>query len=156
MSGDLDLEQRYRRVLRLLPGYVLIQPPSPAGGCPAGSGPFSAPFADYPQVPDACYRTTGQPVTITSAAVAMSYQPATNQQPAVYGLNLTVPAAQAPALAAITTRSFESRDPVAISTAGKTWDVTMTAGPFTNGEFGMWVHSKNQILQLQCELIPSA
>jgi hypothetical protein len=135
---------------------VLIQPPSPAGGCPAGSAAFSAPFVDYPQVPDACYRKTGKPVTITSAAVAMSYQPATNQQPAVYGLNLTVPAAEAPALAAITTRSFDSRDPVAISTAGKTWDVTMTAGPLSNGQFGMWVQSKNQILQLQRILIPPA
>ena len=26
MSGDLDLEQRYRRVLRLLPGYYLLVP----------------------------------------------------------------------------------------------------------------------------------
>jgi hypothetical protein len=84
----------------------------------------------------------------------MSYQPAISQQPAVYGLSLTVPAAQAPALAAITTRSFDSRDPVAISTAGRTWDVTMTAGPLSNGQFGMWVQSKNQLLQLQRELMP--
>jgi hypothetical protein len=135
---------------------VLIQPPSPAGGCPAGSAAFSPPFANYPQVPDACYRKTGEPVTITTAAVAMSYQPAINQQPAVYGLNLTVPAAEAPALAAITTRSFDSRDPVAISTAGKTWEVTMTAGPFSNGQFGMWMQSKSQILQLQRILTPPA
>ena len=135
---------------------VIIQPRSPAGGCPAGSAAFSAPFADYPQVPDACYRKAGKPVTITSAAVAMSYQPAANQQPAVYGLNLTVPAAEAPALAAITTRSVDSRDPVAISTAGKTWDVTMTAAPLSNGQFGMWMQDKNQILQLQRILIPPA
>lgn len=74
----------------------------------------------------------------------------------MYGLNLTVPAAEAPALAAITTRSFVSRDWVAISTAGKTWDVTMTAGPLSNGQFGMQVQSKNQILQLQRILIPPA
>jgi hypothetical protein len=30
---------------------LLIQPPSPAGGYPAGSAPFSAPFADYPRSP---------------------------------------------------------------------------------------------------------
>lgn len=60
---------------------VLIQPPSPAGGCPAGFAAFSAPFADYPQVPDACYRKTGKPVTITTAAVAMSYQPAQTSSP---------------------------------------------------------------------------
>jgi hypothetical protein len=77
-------------------------------------------------------------------------------QPAVYGLNLTVLPAEAPALASITMQSFDSRDPVAISTAGQTWDVTMTAGPLTNGEFGMWVQSKNQLLQLQRELMPPA
>lgn len=135
---------------------VLSQPPSPAGKCPAGYAALAAPFADYPEVPDACFRTTGQPVTITTAAVSLSYQPPVNQQPAVYGLNLTVPAAEAPALAAITTQSFDSRDPVAISTAGKTWDVMMTAGPFTNGQFGMWVQSKSQLLQLERELMPSA
>jgi hypothetical protein len=74
----------------------------------------------------------------------------------VYGLNLTVSAAEAPALAAITQQSFVSRDPVAISTAGQTWDVTMTAGPLTNGEFGMWVQSKNQLLRLQRELMSPA
>ena len=135
---------------------VLIQPPSPAGGCPAGYVTLSAPFTDYPEVPDACYRELGKPVTITSAAVAMSYQPARNQQPAVYGLTFTVPAAEAPALTAITTRAFDSRDPMAISTADKTWGVTLMAGPLTNGQFGIWVQSKNQVLQLQRELLPSA
>jgi hypothetical protein len=135
---------------------VLTQPPSTAGTCPAGSATLPAPFANDPQVPDACFRKTGQPVTIISAAVSMSYQPSVNQQPAVYGLNLTVSAAEAPALAAITQQSFVSRDPVAISTAGQTWDVTMTAGPLTNGEFGMWVQSKNQLLRLQRELMSPA
>jgi hypothetical protein len=133
---------------------VLSRPPSPAGKCPAGYATLPAPFADYPQVPQACYRKTGNPVTITSAAVSISYQPSVNQQPAVYGLNLTVLPAEASALASITMRSFDSRDPVAIGTAGQTWDVTMTAGPLTNGEFGMWVQSKNQLLQLQRELMP--
>ena len=135
---------------------VLSQPPSPAGGCPAGFTTLSAPFTDYPEVPDACYRDLGQPVTITSAAVAMSYQPASNQQPAVYGLTFTVPAAEAPALAAITAKAFDSRDQMAISTAGKTWGVTLTAGPLTHGQFGIWVQSKNQVLQLQRTLLPPA
>lgn len=135
---------------------VLSQPPSPAGGCPAGYTTLSAPFTDYPEVPDACYRDLGKPVTITSAAVAMSYQPASNQQPAVYGLTFTVPAAEAPALAAITAKAFDSRDQMAISTAGKTWGVTLTAGPLTHGQFGIWVQSKNQVLQLQRTLLPPA
>jgi hypothetical protein len=135
---------------------VLSQPPSLAGGCPAGYTTLSAPFTDYPEVPDACYRDLGKPVTITSAAVAMSYQPASNQQPAVYGLNFTAPAAEAPALAVITAKAFDSRDQMAISTAGKTWGVALTAEPLTHGQFGIWVQSKNQVLQLQRTLRPPA
>jgi hypothetical protein len=93
---------------------VLSQPPSPAGGCPAGYTTLSAPFTDYPEVPEAS------------------------------------------ALAAITAKAFDSRDPMAISTAGKTWGVTMTAGPLTNGQFGIGVQSKNQVLQLQRIVLPSA
>jgi hypothetical protein len=133
---------------------VLSQPPAPAGGCPAGYTTLAAPFTDYPEVPDACYRKLGTPVMFTSAAVSMAYQPATNQQPAQYGLNFTLPAAEAAALTAITTKAFDSRDELAISTAGKTWGVFMTAGPFTNGQFGILVQSENQALQLQRILIP--
>jgi hypothetical protein len=137
--GGLDLEQRYRRVLRLLP-------PSPAGGCPAGYTTLAAPFTDYPEVPDACYRNLGTPATFTSAAVTMADQPATNQQPALYGLNFTLSAAGAAALTAITTKAFDTRDQMAVSTAGKTWGVFLTAGPFTNGQFGIMVQSENQAL----------
>jgi hypothetical protein len=135
---------------------VLSQPPSPAGGCPAGYTTLAAPFADYPEVPDACYRDLGKPVTITFAAVAMSYQPASNQQPAVYGLTFTVPAAEAAALAAITAKAVDSRDQMAISTGGKTWGVTVMGGPLTNGQFGIWVQSKHQVLQLQRTLLRAA
>ena len=133
---------------------VLSQPPAPAGGCPAGYTTLSAPFTDYPEVPDACYRNLGKPVTITSAAVTMAYQPATSQQPALYGLNFTLPAAEAAALTAITTKAFDTRDQMAVSTGGKTWGVFMAAGPFTNGQFGILVQSENQALQLQRILIP--
>jgi len=133
---------------------VLSQPPAPAGGCPAGYTTLSAPFTDYPEVPDACYRNLGKPVTFTSAAVTMAYQPATSQQPALYGLNFTLPAAEAAALTAITTKAFDTRDQMAVSTGGKTWGVFMAAGPFTNGQFGILVQSENQALQLQRILIP--
>ena len=86
----------------------------------------------------------------------MAYQPATNQQPALYGLNFTLPAAEAAALTAITTTAFDSRDQLAISTAAKTWGVTLTAAPFTNGQFGILVQSENQAFQLQRILIPPA
>jgi hypothetical protein len=133
---------------------VLSQPRSPAGGCPAGYTTLSAPFTDYPEVPDACYRNLGKPATFTSAAVTMAYQPATHQQPALYGLNFTLSAAEAAALTAITTKAFDTRDQMAVSTAGNTWGVFMTAGPFTNGQFGILVQSENQALQLQRILIP--
>jgi hypothetical protein len=117
---------------------------------------LSAPFTDYPEVPDACYRDLGQPVTITSAAVAVSYQPASNQQPTGYGLIFTLPAAEARALTAITTKAVDPRDQVAISTAGKTWGVPFTAEPLTNGQFEIVVQSKNQVLKLLRELLPPA
>jgi hypothetical protein len=134
---------------------VLSQPPSPAGGCPAGYATLSAPFTDYPEVPDACYHDLGQPATFTSAAVTMAYQPAISQQPAMYGLNLTLSADQAAALTAITTKAFDTRDQMALSIAGKTWGVFLTAEPLTNGQFGILVQSENQALQLQRILIPS-
>ena len=132
---------------------VLTQPPSPGNACPAGYTSFSPPFTDYPEVPDACYHKLGEPVTFTAAAAAMSYQPARNQQPAVYGLTFALPAAEAAALTAITTKAFESRDQMAISIAGKTWAVTIVAGPLTNGQFGIWVQSESQALQLEHELL---
>lgn len=46
---------------------MLSQPPSSAGGCPAGSAALSGPGAG----PGVCYRQLGKPVTITSAAVSL-------------------------------------------------------------------------------------
>jgi hypothetical protein len=135
---------------------VLSQPPSPTGGCSSGYTTLAAPFPDFPEVPPACYRKLGKPVTFTSAAVTMAYQPAANRQPATYGVNFTLPAAETAALTAITTKAFASRDQLAVSTAGKTWNVTMTAGPSTNGQFGILVQSKAQAVQLQRILITSA
>ena len=135
---------------------AVSQPPSPTGGCPSGYTTLAAPFPDFPEVPPACYRTLGEPVTFTSAAVTMSYEPAANQQPAAYGVNVTVPAAGKAALTAITTKAFDSRDQLTVSTAGKTWNVTMTAGPSTNGQFGILVQSKTQAVQLQRILITPA
>ena len=66
------------------------------GGCPAGWVTLSG----------GCYRKTGMPVTITSAAVSpvFAFPPPTppGQQapPVQYGFSITVPAADVPALAA--------------------------------------------------------
>lgn len=83
---------------------VGIQPPAPAGGCPAG-------YVMLPGggSPGTCYRTTGMRVTITSAAVSpvspFRPPPPPGQQavPVQYVFWITVPAADAPALTAFIT-----------------------------------------------------
>jgi hypothetical protein len=133
---------------------VLAQPSSPARSCPAGSARLPRAAEQFPGSGQ-CYRRLGKPLTITSAAVRFLHQPATNQQPANYGLAVTVPAADKAALTAITTKAYHSRDPLAIIVAGKTWGVPNVAGPFT-GQFEIPAQSANQALQLQRTLIPSA
>jgi hypothetical protein len=133
---------------------VLSQPSSPAGSCPAGSARLPRATQDFPGSGQ-CYRRLGKPLTITSAAVTYVQQPAANQQPANYGLMITVPAADRAALIAITTKAYHSRDPVAIIAAGKTWGIPHVAGPFT-GRFEIPAQSAKQALQLQRTLIPSA
>ena len=132
---------------------VLGQPPSPAGNCPAGYATLAAPAANFPGISDSCYRKVGQPVTFTSAGVNNVYQPAANQQAAVYGLAFTLPAAEAMELTAITTKAFHSRDPIAFSVAGKTWQVPLTGAPLTQGQFEIAVQSKDEVLRLQRTLL---
>jgi len=136
---------------------VLSQPPLPTGGCQAGYATFSAPGPAFPGVPGVCYRKSGTPVSFASAAVSLYLQPAGGEpaQPAMWGLAITVPGAGAAALTAITTKSYDTRDPLAISIAGTTWAVVMTAAPLTNGRFVFMTQSKNQALQLQRTLVPS-
>jgi hypothetical protein len=101
---------------------VLSRPSSPAGGCSAGSARLPRAAEDFPGSGQ-CYRRIGRPLTITSAAVAYVQQPAANQQPASYGLAITVPA------------------------AGKTWGVPNVGGPFT-GRFEIPAQNAKQALQL--------
>jgi len=82
-------------------------------------------------------------------------QPAVNQQPASYGLGITVPAADKAALLEITTMAYHSRDQIATIVAGKTWSVANVIAPFT-GRFEIRAQKANQALELQRTLIPSA
>ena len=131
----------------------LVPPPS---GCPAG----------WVMLSGGCYRNTGTPVTITSAAVSpvFSFRPPTppGQQapPVQYGFSITVPAADVSALAAVlpaspgppgppTASAVTSATPIpAISVAGHTW---ILAGYSTlqGREFDVTLPSRNQALQLQ-------
>jgi len=133
---------------------VLSQPSSAAGSCPAGSAKLPPAAEEFPGSGQ-CYRRIGKPLTITSAAVTYLRQPGANQQPASYGLAITVPAADRQALMAITTTADHSRDPLAIIAAGKTWGIPNVDAPFT-GQFEIPAQNANQALQLQRTLIPSA
>ncbi len=133
---------------------VLSQPSTPAGSCPTGSARLPKAAAQFPGSGQ-CYRRIGKPLIITSAAVIYVQQPATNQQPANYGLAITVSGADKAALLAITTKAYHSRDQIAIIAAGKTWAVPNVASPFT-GRFEIPAQNAKQALQLQHTLIPSA
>ena len=144
----------------------LIPPP---GGCPAGWVTLSG----GPGQPGQCYRKTGTPVTITSAAVSpvFSFRPPTppgQQQapPVQYGFSITVPAADVPALAAVfpaapgspgppTASAVNSATPMpAISVAGRTWILLGYSTP-EGREFEITLPSRNQARQLQRMLVPS-
>lgn len=132
---------------------VVSQPSSAAGSCPSGSARLPKAAWQFPGSGQ-CYRRLGKPLTITSAAVRYLQQPAANQQPANYGLGISVPAADRAAVMAITTRAYHSRDELATIVAGKTWGVANVEGPFT-GQFEIPARNANQALQLQRTLIPS-
>jgi hypothetical protein len=130
------------------------------GGCPAGwvmpSGGASA-----------CYRKTGTPVTITSAAVSPVFPfrppPPPGQQapPVQYGFSITVPAADVSALAAVLPTAPGPPGPPtasavtpatripAISVAGRTWILLGYGSPSADGEFSVTLSSRSQALQLQ-------
>lgn len=133
---------------------VLAQPSSPAGSCQAGSSRLPKAAKEFPGS-DQCYRRLGRPLTITSAAFRYLDQPATNEQPANYGLAITVPAADRAALTAITTKAYHSRDQLATIVAGKTWNAASVLSPFTD-QFEIPAQSAKQALQLQRALTSSA
>ena len=144
---------------------VGIQPPAPAGGCPAG-------YVMLPGggSPGTCYRTTGTRVTITSAAVSpvspFRPPPPPGQQavPVQYVFWITVPAAGAPALTAFITTVTGPQSPqqgpptattsaattaLTISVAGRTWVLAGFGTGFTGRQLQVALPSRNQALQLQ-------
>ena len=145
----------------------LVPPP---GGCPAGWVTLSG-------EPGQCYRKTGTPVTITSAAVSpvFSFRPPTppGQQaaPVQYGFSITVSAADVPALAAVLPTApgppgtpgtpaaavVTSATPIpAISVADRTWILAGYGTRFADREFDVTLPSRNQALQLQRMLATSS
>jgi len=143
---------------------------SPPGGCPAGWVTLSGGAG-------ACYRKTGTPVTITSAAVSpvFPFRPPTppgqqQAEPVQYGFSIIVPAADVPALAAViptapgppgppgapTASAVTSATPTpTISVAGRTWILLGYGTRFADREFDVTLPSRNQALQLQRMLAAS-
>ena len=136
------------------------------GGCPAG-------WVMLAGGAGACYRKTGTPVTITSAAVSpvvpVRPPPPPGQQapPVQYGFSITVPAADVPAQAAnLPTAPGPPGRPTAsavnaaaaiptISVGGRTWILRGYGSPSAGGEFDITLPSRNQALQLQRMLAAS-
>jgi hypothetical protein len=135
---------------------------APVGSCPAGYLMFPGGGS-----PGTCYRTTGTQVMITSAAVSPVSQfqppPPPGQQaaPVQYVFTITVPAADAPALTAVTTTvtgpSRPQGPPTAspatstlfISVAGRTWALVGWGTQDAGRQLEVALPSRNQALQLQ-------
>jgi hypothetical protein len=127
------------------------QPPTAAGGCPAGSVALSG-------GPAQCYRKLGMPVTITSAAVSSHLPappPGQEAGPAMHGFVITVPAPDQAALTAVTTTAADAHGYLSISVADRTWLLPRVLRPFTSPRFEIAFPSENQALQLQRLLVPS-
>jgi hypothetical protein len=143
---------------------VRVPSSAPVGSCPAGY--VALPGGGSPGM---CYRTTGTSVMITSAAVSpvspFQPPPPPGQQavPVQYVFSLTVPAADAPALTAVTTTVTGPLPPPAqgptttsaattaliISVAGRTWGLVGFATRFAGRQLEVALSSRNQALQLQ-------
>jgi hypothetical protein len=141
-------------------------------GCPAGWVTLSG----RPGQPGQCYRKTGAPVTITSAAVSSVFSfrppppPGQQAEPVQYGFSITVPAADVPALTAVlptapgppgppgppTASAVTSATAIpTISVAGRTWILLGYSTPFAGRQFDVTLPSRNQALQLQRMLAAS-
>jgi hypothetical protein len=134
-----------------------VQPPAPAGGCPALFTMISVPGN-----PGECVRSVGAPVTITSAAVSAvsSFQPRTPSGqvvpgPPVYQIMITLPAADVTAATAVVTTAYDSQGGVDFSVAGRTWALPRVLRPFRSRQLSIALPSKNQALQLHRLLVPS-
>jgi hypothetical protein len=131
-----------------------VQPPTPAGGCPARFTMISVPGN-----PGECVRPLDTPVTITSASVSAvsSFQPRTPsgqaQGPPAYQIMITLPAADVSAATAVVTTAYDSRGGVDFSVAGRTWALPMVLRPFRSQQLSIALTSKNQALQLHRLLV---
>jgi hypothetical protein len=126
---------------------VRIQPPTAAGGCPAGSVALSG-------GPGQCYRELGTAVTVTSAYVGPVITDTPHIPPGVYGFWVGLPTADLPTLQTLTTAAADAQGFLGISIAGRTWLLPRVHQPFI-GPLEMVLPTRNQVLQLHDLLFPS-
>jgi hypothetical protein len=157
---------RLASAIVMLPGVT--DPAATAGHCPAGevelSGPGIQPASVGPasspvNPPPVCFRKQGQPLTVTTAGVAVVEQsnsrpagPPTGTQPAAsasWVVNVNLPGADAAALASLTSKLAGTQVQLAIIVDGQTWGMPLTLQPLTDGEFVIATKGKSQALQLQ-------
>jgi hypothetical protein len=135
------------------------QSPTATGGCPAGLVEVSLPPGAAPMP---CYRPTGTPLTITSAALSAvsPYRPAPPPgqpgQPTSYGFMVGVPAAQVPTVTALIKQAYDSRDALGISVDGKLWEAPQVLQPFSGQQLQIDLLSRSQAVQLYHLLVPAS
>jgi hypothetical protein len=122
------------------------RPATPAGKCPAGYVPLSAPNSA-----GTCYRQLGTPVSISSAAVSSV---SAHGQPALYGFMVAVPAADVAAVTAVIKQAYDARGALAVNVAGKTWSAPQVLQPFPGQQLQIALPSRNRALQLYRLLVP--
>jgi hypothetical protein len=160
------------------------QPPTPTGGCPAGSvalfgsepnvrraavatsrpvpvgaGSTAAAPPATPSAPAgvACYRPAGTPVTITSAAVSRVTTSRNQPGPAWYEFVVAFPAADVPALTADIHRAYDAGDAIGMSVAGKLWQAPQLRRKFIALRAEQInLLSRNQAFRLYHLLVPSS
>jgi hypothetical protein len=139
-------------------GSVALSGPGALPAAPVGANPAS-PVTSPSNPVGVCFRRLGKPVKFTSAGVAL-FEQAAGSEPvkhsASWGVSVTLPAAEASALTAVTTKLAGTQDQLAIIIAGQTWAMPITLQPLTHGEFVITVQSRSQALRLQSTLLPSA
>jgi hypothetical protein len=125
---------------------VRIQPPAIIGGCPVSPVALSG-------GPGQCYRQLGTPMTITYGYVSQVVTDTSHIPPGQYGFWLGLPAADRPALHALTTAAAHAQGFLDISVAGRTWLLPRVLEPFT-GPLEIVFPSRNQVFQLHSLLFP--
>jgi hypothetical protein len=104
--------------------------------------------------PGECYSQLGTPLSISAGYVGPVVTDTAHIPAGLYGFWLGLPAADLPALLAITTAAAHAQGFLDISVAGRTWLLPRVLEPFT-GPLEMVFPRRSRVLQLHRLLFPS-